>query len=366
MLLFFLIMTAKALAWGEQGHRGISDAVQTHLTPQTRSAIAHIMGTGEELPPDTLGRLSLWPDKIRILTKNPHATIAGFTPEEMSEARSFVTNHPDNANWHFVDLPPGSAHYPDLANPDMTDPALPFTTSNDIVHMIHATLEVLESTTASPGFTRLQALRWLLHLTQDIHQPLHVASGYYLTTPAALLRPNMLSDPAEVTKSEGKNDRGGNVLLFLKTPACPTKSTSQNLHSVWDDCLVDMVAGAKGCKSPTTDEAVTALAELLKTHMADPALQEYRSSGDYHHWAEQWATDAVHVAAARVFPSELDSGCLIRDQKVPHQPIHVQSRIVRPSSKKTYMETHKPDAEVQLVKAAVRLTDLLNHIQWKD
>ena len=176
----------------------------------------------------------------------------------------------------------------------------------------------------------------------------------------------MLTDPDEVTKKHGKNDRGGNVLLFLKAPACPTKSSHENLHSVWDDCLVDMVGGAKGCVGKTTDQAVTNLAEVLTALMIAPVSQDFRTSVDYHHWAEQWATDSVHVAAARVFPSDLAEGCVIQDRKLPHPPIHVQSRIVAPSTKRQYLQEHKDDAEMQLVKAAVRLADLLNHIQWKE
>jgi hypothetical protein len=293
--LSLLMMISQAFAWGEQGHRGIAEAVQAQLDPTTAKAIAKIAGTGESLPPGTLARLSLWPDKIRALTKNPHGTIAGFTPEEMEEARIFVANQPDNTKWHYVDLPPGADHYPDLTHPDPTDPVLPFTTPTDVVHMINRSVDILEADTESPLFTKRQALRWLLHLTEDIHQPLHVASGYYRTTAASLPHPTMLTDPTDVTKEQGKNDRGGNVLLFLKAPVCPTKSTHENLHSVWDDCLMDMVAGAKGCVSPITNETVAKVAEVLNARMTEPASQEFRTAGDYHHWAEQWATDSVHV-----------------------------------------------------------------------
>lgn len=362
-MLFVLAMVTQAGAWGEEGHRGIAEAVQSHLDTSTAKAIAKIVGTGDALPPGTLARLSEWPDQIRALTKNPHATIPGFSPAEMDEARQFVAAHPDNTNWHFVDLPPGAAHYPDLGHPDPGDPALPFTNTTDIVHMIHHSLDILEASTTSPEFTKLQALRWLLHLSEDIHQPLHVASGYYSTAAETLSHPTMLTDPAEVTKQHGKNDRGGNVLLYLTDPSCPTKPTHENLHAIWDDCLVDVVGGAKGCVSKTTDQTVARIADHLKTRMAEPASQALRSHGDYHQWPEQWATDSLHVAAG-VFPSQLDSGCVIVDPKRPHPPIHVQSRIVAPATKHDYLVTHKAETDRQLTKAAVRLADLLNHLQW--
>ena len=120
----------------------------------------------------------MWPDEIRPLVKSPHTIVSGFTPAELNEASAFVSAHPDSKNWHFVDLPPGAAHYPNLAHSDPTDPTLPFTAANDIVHMIHRCIEILESETDTPEFTKLQALRWLLHLVEDLHQPLHVVSGY--------------------------------------------------------------------------------------------------------------------------------------------------------------------------------------------
>lgn len=363
-MLFVLTTATQAGAWGEEGHRGIAEAVQGHLEPSTTKAIAQIVGTVDTLPPGTLARLSKWPDQIRALTKNPHAAIPGFSPAEMEEARQFVAAHPSNTNWHFVDLPPGSGHYPDLAHPDPGDPALPFTNMTDIVHMIRRSIDILEASTDSPAFTKLQALRWLLHLSEDIHQPLHVASGYYSTATDTLSHPTMLTDPAEVTKQHAKNDRGGNVLLYLADPSCPTKPTHENLHAIWDDCLVDVVGGAKGCVSKTTDQTVARVADHLKARMAAPASQAFRSQGDYHQWPEQWATDSLHVAAT-VFPSQLDSGCVILDHKRPHPPVHVQSRIVDPATKHEYLRAHKADAEVQLTKAAVRLADLLNHLQWK-
>ncbi len=76
---------------------------------------------------------------------------------------------------------------------------LPFTRANDIVQMIQQCIDILEAETESPHFTRLQALRWLLHLVEDLHQPLHVASGYYSTAADALPVPKRIDDPATVT-----------------------------------------------------------------------------------------------------------------------------------------------------------------------
>jgi hypothetical protein len=364
-MLFLLFGPKSAHAWGEGGHRAVSEAVQSSLDPAARNAIAQIVNGQSDLAPGALAQLSLWPDLIRPLTNNPHTSVHGFTPDELEEAKQFVKDHPDNTDWHFLDLPPASPRYPDIQHPDPHDPVAAFAPNNDVVHMIYRCIEVLEADTAPPDMTKLQALRRLIHLVEDLHQPLHVSSGYYRTTPSALAKPHMITDPAIAAKEKAKNDRGGNVLLFLKHSQCPTKPTTENLHSVWDKCLVDVVSGATGCVNPTSDELVMRLADLLEARMKTPEAQAYHTTADFHHWAEEWATYSVHVAKARVFPIQLVDGCVIKDKKAPHKPLHVQSRIATPATKKQYLLGHTEDAAVQLTKAAVRLTDLLNQIQWK-
>jgi hypothetical protein len=201
-----------------------------------------------------------------------------------------------------------SPHYPDTSHTDPNDPVLPFTNSHDIVHMIQRCIEILEAEIESPNFTRLQALRWLLHLVEDLHQPLHVASGYYSTAADSLAHPHRVDDPAIVTQQAAKNDRGGNVLLFLKHPQCPTVRTRENHHSVWDDCMVDVVKGAKGCVSPTTSQDVTHLAEILKAEMRLPAAGTYSTGGNIHHVAEQWATVSSSPIRPRMIRSMSKAG----------------------------------------------------------
>ncbi len=54
------------------------------------------------------------------------------------------------------------------------------------------------------------------------------------------------------SRTTGKNYRGGNVLLFLPDPSYPTKPTHENLHAIWDGCLVAATGVAKGCVSKAT------------------------------------------------------------------------------------------------------------------
>src|SRR5262249_34038323 len=43
-------------------------------------------------------------------------------------------------------------------------------------------IEFLEDPVPPSDFSMLQAVRWLVYLVGDLHQPLHVTTGYYNTT----------------------------------------------------------------------------------------------------------------------------------------------------------------------------------------
>jgi hypothetical protein len=119
--------------------------------------------------------------------------------------------------------------------------------------------------------------------------------------------------------------------------------------------MVDAVNGTRGCVRPITAQDVTHLAELIKAEMRLPAAGSYRTGGNILHWAAQWATDTLQVARAHVFSIKLAEGCLIKSNKAPHDPVHVQSRIVTPASKRRYLQSHKEAAKAQVTKVAVRL-----------
>ena len=121
------------------------------------------------------------------------------------------------------------------------------------------------------SFTKAQALRILVHLVADVHQPLHTISGYFDCSDAT--RPKLISNPAIGQKLP--HDRGGNQLFYTKT---------LELHALWDTKLVNKLAHAK---EPGP------LAALL-TKGASSTL--YRTAGDYHEWPARWVTDSATEA----------------------------------------------------------------------
>jgi hypothetical protein len=154
-----------ALAWGKTGHRAAAAVADTHLSGLARARVQQILGA------ETLDEASTWPDEQR---SNPDP----FWQKTASP-------------WHYVTV--GGFTY-DRAPSE-----------GDAVTALQRFSAALRDPAASREQQQL-ALRFIVHIVTDLHQPLHVGKG---------------------------DDRGGNdvkVTWFGR----PT-----NLHAVWDSALVD-------------------------------------------------------------------------------------------------------------------------------
>jgi len=169
---WFLVIAAMAvapspaLAWGKTGHRVVAAIADTQLSGLARAHVAEILGYGE-----SLDEAANWPDEMRSAPGDFWRKTA--TP------------------WHYVTL-----------NGIVYDHAPP---EGDALQALDHFSAVLRDPNASRE-DKQTALRFVVHLVGDLHQPLHVGKCC---------------------------DKGGNdvqVTWFGK----PT-----NLHAVWDSMLVD-------------------------------------------------------------------------------------------------------------------------------
>jgi len=155
-----------ARAWGPEAHRLVAALAERQLSGAATDAVR------------------------RLLALEPGATLASISTAA-DDTRTAVT-----ARWHYVNLTrDGGCRY--VAARDCAD-------GQCVVAAIEAQIAVLGS--AAPDLDRLQALKYIVHLVADLHQPLHAAFA---------------------------DDRGGNryqVQAFGK---------GSNLHMVWDLGLVD-------------------------------------------------------------------------------------------------------------------------------
>lgn len=162
--LFLLItLSSMVLAWGRTGHFTTGQIAEDNLSRKAKKAIVEILGHSD------LAYVSTWADDIKSDDSWDHA----YT-------------------WHWTTIPEGAEYDADKSD-------------GQAAAKIDEFIAVLSSGTASREEQQV-ALKFLVHLVGDIHQPLHVGNG---------------------------TDRGGNavkVTWFGK---------STNLHRVWDSQMIE-------------------------------------------------------------------------------------------------------------------------------
>ena len=311
-----LIFPDAAFSWGGEGHRTVAKLASWYVSPEALKKVNELLAASGERD---LPSISTWADDLRLAARDEGPLRGNM------EALAFNQDFPTNADWHFVNLPLNAESYESVKN---------FGSKDDVVHAITCCITVLESLNPLPNMmTRIQALKFLVHLVGDIHQPLHCGCGFYnLTDPKA---PQLISNPKIAFGQP--SDRGGNDLFYdLKN--------NQELHAFWDTIVVMAIADTPDYKGLA--------AYLERRHqMSEVPL----TPGSYKGWAERWAIDSVKCATqayAGIRFGHLDS---FADQR----PIRIT--ITLPTG---YAENSKRIAVQQLFAASVHLAQLLDSIQW--
>jgi hypothetical protein len=351
LALLVLLAPIPAVAWGPPSHQATAQVAQTQLTPTASAALAKILQGTDTLSPGALAAVATWPDDVR--NRAQHGTVPdSWTDADKAEADDFNAHHPSNAQWHFVDLPLGAGTYP-ATEPAANDPLRPFVGDADVVHAIAQCIGILEGAITPPNFSKLQAVRWLVHLVGDLHQPLHTTSGYYNSTLTSFANtPILITDPVKTAKTGVLTDRGGNGLLF-------SASSSNNLHGLWDRCLPGVVSGASCSNGP---DGFTPLAAHLTSLMTPSAIAAATTPGDHHAWAGIWVTGTLQRAvSSHVYPTSLKNGRINPDTHGGEDSI--LALIVAPT-KNAYTANHVADARAHLLLATIRLAAILNAINW--
>lgn len=162
---FYVLAAPTVFGWGKTGHRIVGKIAQERLDASSAKAVKELLG------PESLAEASTWPDFIRS------------EPEKWAKTFS----------WHYMSVPKGKKV---KSVPKKED---------NILGAIKKLSQTLQNKEASKE-DKVVALRFLVHLVGDIHQPMHVGR---------------------------KSDRGGNrheVKWF---------GEKTNLHALWDESLVE-------------------------------------------------------------------------------------------------------------------------------
>jgi len=312
---FFLAGLSTSFGWSDEGHNAIWEVAQHHLTPKAKARVDQILAGSQ------LEYTATWLDRARDAAKSPPTGPFATDPETVA----FNSTFQDNAQWHYVDLPAGAHSYAESTG---------FAGRSDVVHHINQAIAVLEG--SDHAMTPSIALRDLIHLVGDIHQPLHCVAGFFNT-----------HDPEHPVLVEGMaaarfkpfGDRGGNLLFYGVNPF-------DQLHAFFDSHLVaDLVPGGT-----SHQELASAIEALLATEKANTA-------GDYHTWAEKWADESLQLANDAY--GQLTFGHVTWKTDANGRQTIKSIAITFPTDfekRETAVVSHR------LARAAARLSDLLNRI----
>jgi hypothetical protein len=162
LLLLLAAAPVAARAWGPGGHAAVGRIAERRLSPATRAQVTELL------------------DGARI----SDAEVATWADAESTEGRA-------PRAFHYVNVPAEARGY---------DPRRDCADHRCIVAKLEEELVVLRDR-ARPRARRADALRWVVHLMGDLHQPLHCAD---------------------------RGDHGGNDTPVLR------RGRSTNLHALWD------------------------------------------------------------------------------------------------------------------------------------
>jgi hypothetical protein len=228
-LLSSLLLPAAAHAWGHAGHELIADLAQARLSPAADAEARRLLA---RVDASRLAEVASWADEFRT---------------------------PRTARWHFVNLPPETCEYKAAEHCPKGQCAV-----EAVDH------QLAQLALSGDDDERLQALRYVVHLVADLHQPLHAGRA---------------------------EDRGGNDFQI----SWKALSYSANLHGLWDSGLIETRPGG----TPALRDAVQARSERpapgsSPVDWAESSCRIARSDGFYPsghkidgRYAQRW--DAVLV-----------------------------------------------------------------------
>lgn len=281
-LSYWFLSPLPAYCWWETGHQAIARIAAVHLTPEARTRVAQIFGV-ENTPAavaEAMTAASTWADETKAATRT--------------------------GEWHFIDLAlqDGESDIPARCPENNCAPAR---------------IRLFAAQLASRHFddTRwsdLDALRYVIHLVGDIHQPLHTISDA---------------------------DLGGNCERLD-----PLVGNAKNLHALWDGPLVDALNADSRVLAHQLEEDINGM---------PPSARAAIATGN----EEDWVWESHELAIRDVYeklripiePFEFPRNCRFAPAPVGEMFLDISN---------VYVNDMKPVVREQLIRAGLRLANLLN------
>jgi hypothetical protein len=331
ILFVSLFSSSSAWCWGELGHSIIGAIAESRMEPATKAFVEGIIGI------EPLALTATWADSVRDDQRFGHG--AGEYDQDKKDAD-------DNnfSDYHFAEVPTGFT-YDSKPNKDL----------KDAFGGISGAILILKAPDNQfPKASKILALRYLVHLMGDIHQPLHVGNGH---------------------------DIGANFCSVIwQNQKFPT-----NLHSVWDSPMViewgKTLVDSSDSKAQTPQyypEYMDVIKKLRNEQFNQPKPQDVSLDA-----IKDWIDGTAAIRETTIYPDNADNMVNILPQdKYKNRPYCMwfadqkknilgdtspKSRkdipmSVIPVLEKQYIDQNVGIVESQIILAGIRLAAVLDDI----
>jgi len=293
-------------AWGCEGHQAMAVIAETRMTSHAREQALALLRARPIDP------------SLRRFCAVPGLDLMEDAATWADDLRNV---RPETGGWHYIDIPLG-------ARRSALREACP--ASGCILSALTAQMGLLRNPAADPE-TRAEALRFVIHLVGDLHQPLHCVTN---------------------------NDMGGNcvpVEFFGNPPVLRNpqyESYAPNLHGIWDYGLIQRAKGTL-----PIDLWAEALARQFHGRMP-----EWEEQGVH---VEDWIWESHELAASVVY-SRLPVAVPVERPATKHSCAdgHASLRLLNLHElvAQAYADAVTPVINEQIAKAGVRLAMILNQV----
>lgn len=279
-LLACYLIAVPGFSWWAPGHRTVARIAASRLTPAVRERIGEILGVRDTpgAVAQAMADASVWADQTKDLTHT--------------------------GEWHFINL-------------TLQDGRDALSERCPGENCVTVRIEIFRDQLAGhkrTGLSDADALRYLIHLVGDVHQPLHAASNA---------------------------DLGGNCERISPF------THADSLHALWDGGIVWAI-----------EPDDRRLADNINHYIArlSPRERDRWSRGNPETWTWESHEIALHDIYQRlhapVEPAVFPGSCRTAPEEI---------RRFRPAIDSLYINDMKPIVRDQLAKAGLRLARLLNH-----
>jgi hypothetical protein len=295
------LFASSAFAWGNDGHAIIGHIAYSLLTPAARAKVDAMLAADTDTltPPDFASR-TFWAETYRNAgDKKLHydqTHLWFFTDVELVSPDLGGVCH------HFTGLAPGTLASVGPADDCLTSKVIQF--------------EDELGAPNTPPAERLKALKYVMNLVGDLHQPFHTSDNH---------------------------DDHGNCLQVQTAPG----ADRMQLHHFWDDIAIDRLVAADRVQHPE-DADLARVGQRLRSEIK-PADRSNWESGD----AKQWTLETFKVAQTVGYDLPPHPVCTLGMAWADYPPFVIPA---------DYQARTLQTARVELQEAAVRLAWVLNTV----